>query len=129
MVSLLPTKFHEILFSSFRGVVLTNCVTDRQDKNNVWLIQINLTYAVWPFSLTKIVSIVIKDGIYGKLSQKVTCNSICQFSDWIESKLQHHYSMLYNNYIYVSLHFCGETLFLSCLSYIFVQRYTKKSIE
>jgi hypothetical protein len=81
-----------------------------------WLIQINLTYAVWPFSLTKIVSIVIKDGIYGKLSQKVTCNSICQFSDWIESKLQHHYSILYNNYIYVSLHFCGETLFLSCLS-------------
>ena len=37
MVSLLPTKFHEILFSSFRGVALTNCVTDRrtdrQDKN------------------------------------------------------------------------------------------------
>jgi hypothetical protein len=30
MVSLLPTKFHEILFSSFRGVVLTNCVTDRR---------------------------------------------------------------------------------------------------
>jgi hypothetical protein len=29
MVSLLPTKFHEILFSSFRGVALTNCVTDR----------------------------------------------------------------------------------------------------
>jgi hypothetical protein len=25
MVSLLPTKFHEILFSSFRGVVLTRC--------------------------------------------------------------------------------------------------------
>ena len=25
VVSLLPTKFHEILFSSFRGVVLTNC--------------------------------------------------------------------------------------------------------
>jgi hypothetical protein len=25
MVSLLPTKFHEILFSSFRGVVLTSC--------------------------------------------------------------------------------------------------------
>ena len=43
MVSLLPTKFDEILFSSFRGVVLTNCVTDRwtdrqtdgQDKNNM----------------------------------------------------------------------------------------------
>ena len=39
MVSLLPTKFHEILFSSFRGVALTNCVTDRrkdtQDKNNM----------------------------------------------------------------------------------------------
>ena len=33
MVSLLPTKFHEILFSSFRGVVLTNC--DGQDKNNM----------------------------------------------------------------------------------------------
>jgi hypothetical protein len=29
MVSLLPTKFHEILFSSFRGVALTNCVTDK----------------------------------------------------------------------------------------------------
>jgi hypothetical protein len=29
MVALLPTKFHEILFSSFRGVALTNCVTDR----------------------------------------------------------------------------------------------------
>ena len=29
MVSLLPTKFHEILFSGFRGVALTNCVTDR----------------------------------------------------------------------------------------------------
>ena len=31
MVSLLPTKFHEILFSSFRGVALTNCYgqTDR----------------------------------------------------------------------------------------------------
>jgi hypothetical protein len=29
MVSLLPTKFHEILFSSFRGVALTNRVTDR----------------------------------------------------------------------------------------------------
>jgi hypothetical protein len=27
MVSLLPTKFHEILFC--RGVALTNCVTDR----------------------------------------------------------------------------------------------------
>ena len=34
MVSLLPTKFHEILFSSFR-VALTNCVTDRQDKTNM----------------------------------------------------------------------------------------------
>ena len=36
---ILPTKFHEILFSSFRGVALTNCVmdrrTDRQDKNNM----------------------------------------------------------------------------------------------
>jgi hypothetical protein len=32
MVSLLPTKFHEILFGSFRGVALTNCdgQTDRQ---------------------------------------------------------------------------------------------------
>ena len=30
MVSLLSTKFHEILLSSFRGVALTNCVTDRQ---------------------------------------------------------------------------------------------------
>ena len=30
MVSLLPTKIHEILFSSFRGVALTNCVTDRR---------------------------------------------------------------------------------------------------
>jgi hypothetical protein len=29
VVSLLPTQFHEILFSSFRGVALTNCVTDR----------------------------------------------------------------------------------------------------
>ena len=29
MVSLLPTMFHEILFNSFRGVALTNCVTDR----------------------------------------------------------------------------------------------------
>jgi hypothetical protein len=29
MVSLLPTKFHEILFGSFRGVALTNCVMDR----------------------------------------------------------------------------------------------------
>ena len=39
MVSLLSTKFHEILFSSFRGVALTNCVKDRwtdgQDKNNM----------------------------------------------------------------------------------------------
>ena len=39
MMPLLPTKFHEILFSSFRGVALTNCVTDRrtdgQDKNNM----------------------------------------------------------------------------------------------
>ena len=39
MVSLLSTMFHEILFSSFRGVALTNCVTDRwtdwQDKNNM----------------------------------------------------------------------------------------------
>jgi hypothetical protein len=36
MVSLLPTKFHEILFSSFRGVALTNSdkQTDGQDKNN-----------------------------------------------------------------------------------------------
>jgi hypothetical protein len=32
MVSLLPTKFHEILLCSFRGVALTNCdgQTDRQ---------------------------------------------------------------------------------------------------
>ena len=30
MVSLLPTKFHEILFSSFRGVALTNCLMDRR---------------------------------------------------------------------------------------------------
>ena len=30
MVSLLPTKFHEILFRSFRGVALTNCVMDRR---------------------------------------------------------------------------------------------------
>ena len=30
MVSLLPTKCHEILFSSFRGVALTNYVTDRR---------------------------------------------------------------------------------------------------
>ena len=30
MVFLLSTKFHEILFSSFRGVALTNCVTDGQ---------------------------------------------------------------------------------------------------
>ena len=38
MVSLLPTRFHEILFCSFRGVALTNCdgQTDgRQDKNNM----------------------------------------------------------------------------------------------
>ena len=39
MVSLLPTKFHEILFYSFKGVALTNCVMDRrtdgQDKNNM----------------------------------------------------------------------------------------------
>ena len=39
MVSLLSTKFHGILFSSFRGVALTNCVMDRrtdgQDKNNM----------------------------------------------------------------------------------------------
>jgi hypothetical protein len=39
MVSLLPIKFHEILFRSFRGVALTNCVTDKrtdgQDKNNM----------------------------------------------------------------------------------------------
>jgi hypothetical protein len=40
MVSLLPTKFHEILFNSFRGVALTNCDrqtdgrTEGQDKNN-----------------------------------------------------------------------------------------------
>ena len=33
MVSLLSTKFHEILFSSFRGVALTNCMTDRQTDN------------------------------------------------------------------------------------------------
>ena len=30
MMPLLPTKFHEILFSGFRGVALTNCVTDRR---------------------------------------------------------------------------------------------------
>ena len=30
MVSLLPIKFHVILFNSFRGVALTNCVTDRR---------------------------------------------------------------------------------------------------
>ena len=30
MVSLLSTKFHEILFSSFRGVALTNCVMNRR---------------------------------------------------------------------------------------------------
>jgi hypothetical protein len=30
MLSLLSTKFHEILFSSFRGVALTNCVKDRR---------------------------------------------------------------------------------------------------
>ena len=30
MMPLPPTKFHEILFSSFRGVALTNCVTDRR---------------------------------------------------------------------------------------------------
>jgi hypothetical protein len=35
MVSLLSTKFHEILFISFRGVVPTNC--DGQDKNNFYL--------------------------------------------------------------------------------------------
>ena len=39
MVSLIPTNFHEIMFSSFRGVALRNCVTDRrtdgQDKNNM----------------------------------------------------------------------------------------------
>jgi hypothetical protein len=35
MVSLLSTKFREILFNSFRGVALTNCVTDGQDKNNM----------------------------------------------------------------------------------------------
>jgi hypothetical protein len=51
MVSLLSTEFHEILASSFRGVALTNGVTDRrtdrrtdgrtdgqtdrQDKNNM----------------------------------------------------------------------------------------------
>ena len=29
MVSLLSTKFHEILFSSFRGIALTNCVMNR----------------------------------------------------------------------------------------------------
>jgi hypothetical protein len=27
---LVSTKFHEIMFSSFRGVALTNCVTDRR---------------------------------------------------------------------------------------------------
>ena len=30
IVSLLSTKFHEILFSSFRGVALKKCVTDRR---------------------------------------------------------------------------------------------------
>jgi hypothetical protein len=37
MVSLLPTKFHEILFSSFRGVALTNCdgQTDKQHLQNI----------------------------------------------------------------------------------------------
>jgi hypothetical protein len=30
MVSLLSTEFHEILASSFRGVALTNGVTDRR---------------------------------------------------------------------------------------------------
>jgi hypothetical protein len=34
MVSLLPTKFHEILFCSFRGVALTDG-QDGQDKNNM----------------------------------------------------------------------------------------------
>ena len=32
MVSLLPTKFHEILFSSFRGVALTSCFSSKFGK-------------------------------------------------------------------------------------------------
>jgi hypothetical protein len=29
MVALLPIKFHEILFSSFRGVALTSCFSSK----------------------------------------------------------------------------------------------------
>jgi hypothetical protein len=50
MVSLLPTKFHEILFSSFRGVALTNCVMDRrtgqkQYNNRYFLVSLRFGYS------------------------------------------------------------------------------------
>ena len=47
MVSLLSTKFHEILFSSFRGVALTNCVTDRQTGQNQYYLGGDIIYSYW----------------------------------------------------------------------------------
>jgi hypothetical protein len=50
MVSLLPTctKFHEILFSSVRGVALTNCVTELDSpatSNNQYFILVRFYYS------------------------------------------------------------------------------------
>ena len=54
MVSLLPTKFHEILFSSFRGVALTSCFSSifrkilsskRHNSHKIQEIKISWSYA------------------------------------------------------------------------------------
>jgi hypothetical protein len=53
MVSLLPTMFHEILLSNFRGVALTNCVTDRRTGQKQYVskvgIDINRSWHWGPF--------------------------------------------------------------------------------
>jgi hypothetical protein len=78
MVSLLPTKCHEILFSSFRGVAPTNCVTDRQtdgqDTNNMSTHQsggdiIPITWASWFTSL--IINVHFLDILFTSLIIKV----------------------------------------------------------
>jgi hypothetical protein len=70
MVSLLPTKFHEILFGSFRGVTLTNCVTDRRTgqqqyvsphksggrHNNLPCDPVAVTWCYWYILLKQLVS-------------------------------------------------------------------------
>ena len=42
MVSLLPTMFHEILLSNFRGVALTNCVTDRRTGQKQYVSKVGI---------------------------------------------------------------------------------------